>query len=760
MTTTSVRRKLTAILSADVKGYSLLMAEDEEATVRTLTAYREVMSSLIKQFRGRVVDTPGDNLLAEFASVVDAVQCAVEIQRVLKAKNAELAENRRMEFRIGVNLGDVIEEGDRIYGDGVNIAARIEGLAEAGGICISGTAYEHIENKLPLRYDDLGEHTVKNIPKPIRVYRAQMEFEAVPAVSEGKKLGLKRWYGAALIIAAIIVVGAAAITIYTNFWRSTAPPAEISSDKQLPFPLPIEPSIAVMPFENLSGDANQDFIADGMSENIIASLSKIPEMIVSSRNNTFAYKGKHIKAQQVAEELGVRHVLEGSIQKSGNRLRITAQLIDAVTGNHLWTEQYEREKKDLFDLIDEVTHEITIELLVKLMYGEQVRAWANGTKNREAWGHVSKTLNLPLTKEDNARAWNALDKAVTLDSDYADAWALLSLTILVDASMQWSESFDDSYTKSIQALQKALALDDSNPLAHAILSFFHAFRNQYEKAIAEGEKAIALGAKHGLVHALYANALERAGRPEEVIKLIKTAMALEPYYSGFYLDVLADAYYRIERYKEAFATWKQLLKRSQPGGIEQINSLEGLTLASIELGRDEEARNYAEQLFDIVPNISISALPNVKGKYRDKGRAELERIWSALRKAGIAPPLLSTAEEYKYSGPPAFTLRYPQGRTEFEFIAPEKVFKVETFGELIEFNVFVEGIPKDIKLEDVGLKIALPRFEKKVNAKIKVLSNEEIELACGTKAYKTKMELDHPTRGHSYSAYPFIGVQG
>ena len=187
MATTSVRRKLTAILSADVKGYSLLMAEDEEATVRTLTAYREVMSSLIQQFRGRVVDTPGDNLLAEFASVVDAVQCAVEIQRVLKAKNAELAENRRMEFRIGVNLGDVIEEGDRIYGDGVNIAARIEGLAEAGGICISGTAYEHIENKLPLRYDYLGEHKVKNIPKPIRVYRAQMEFEAVPAVSEGKK---------------------------------------------------------------------------------------------------------------------------------------------------------------------------------------------------------------------------------------------------------------------------------------------------------------------------------------------------------------------------------------------------------------------------------------------------------------------------------------------------------------------------------------------------------------------------------------------
>ncbi len=447
MTATGVRRKLIAILSADAQGYSLLMAEDEEATVRTLTAYREVMSSLIQQFRGRVVDTPGDNLLAAFGSVVDAVQCAVEIQHVLRARNSELAQNRRMPFRIGVNLGDVIEDDARIYGDGVNIAARLEGLAEPGGICISGTAYEHIENKLPLRYDYLGEHTVKNIPKPIRVYRAKTKFEAVPAVSVGKKRGRQRWYGAALIAAAIIVIGAASLAIYTNFWRSSAPPAEVSSDKQLPFPMPIEPSIAVMPFENLSGDTDQDFIADGLSENIIACLSKIPEMIVSSRNNTFAYKGQYIKAKEVAEELEVRHVLEGSIQQSGNRLRVTAQLIDAVTGNHLWTERYEREKKDLFDLIDEVTHEISIELMVKLIHGEQVRAWANGTKNRKAWGLVSKTLLLPLSKENNALTRKHLEKAIALDSDYADAWALLSLTMLIEASMRWSESYNDSYKK-------------------------------------------------------------------------------------------------------------------------------------------------------------------------------------------------------------------------------------------------------------------------------------------------------------------------
>ena len=332
MSPEAFKRKLTAILSADVEGYGRLMGEDEDATIRTLTSYRELMSLLIQKQRGRVVDSPGDNLLAEFLSVVDAVQCAMEIQQVLKARNAELPENRRMEFRIGVNLGDVIEEEGRIYGDGVNIAARVEKLADPGGICISGSAHEQIENKLPLSYAYLGKHTVKNIRKPIRVYLALTEFEAGPSVGWSKKIRLKRWRWSALGAVAALLVAAGVFTIWTHVWHPSSPHEAVPSPDKMLFTLPIEPSIAVMPFENLSDDPRQEKMADGISENVIAALSKIPEMIVSARNSTFAYKGKHVKVQQVAEELGVRHVLEGSVLKSGNKLRITAQLVDAVKG--------------------------------------------------------------------------------------------------------------------------------------------------------------------------------------------------------------------------------------------------------------------------------------------------------------------------------------------------------------------------------------------------------------------------------------------
>jgi class 3 adenylate cyclase len=274
MTSEEFKRKLTAILSADVKGYSRLMGADEEATVRTLQAYKEVMASSIQHHRGRVVGTAGDSVLAEFASVVDAVQCAVEIQQVLRAKNAMLSETRRMEFRIGINLGDVIEEGDTIYGDGVNIAARLEGLAEPGGICISESAYQQIENKLPLRYDYLGEHEVKNITKPVRVYKAQIEPEAAPS----------------------------------------RPHFEVASKEKMAFPMPDKPSIAVLPFVNMSRDPEQEYFSDGITEEIITALSRVPNLFVIASNSVFTYKAKPVMVKQVSEELGVRYVVEGSIR--------------------------------------------------------------------------------------------------------------------------------------------------------------------------------------------------------------------------------------------------------------------------------------------------------------------------------------------------------------------------------------------------------------------------------------------------------------
>ena len=310
MTQEGFKRKLTAILSADVAGYSRLMGEDEEATVRTITTYREVLTTLIQQHNGKVVDSPGDNLLAEFASVVDSVQCAVAVQKEIKSLNDELPENRKMRFRIGINLGDVIQEEERIYGDGINIAARLEGLAKPGGICISGTSYDQVKNKLNLGYKNLGEHSVKNIAEPVRVYRVLTEFEAAEVI--GEKIKSRKWIALTVAIALIVAVGGSA---GWYFYLSQSTKIEPASVEKMAYPLPDKPSIAVLPFDNLSGVPDQGYLADGITENIITALSYIPEIFVIARNSTFTYKGKAVKAQEVAEDLGVRYILEGSVQR-------------------------------------------------------------------------------------------------------------------------------------------------------------------------------------------------------------------------------------------------------------------------------------------------------------------------------------------------------------------------------------------------------------------------------------------------------------
>ena len=371
MTLDQLKRKLAAILSADVQGYSRLMGEDEEGTIHTLKVYMEVITGFIQQHRGRVVATGGDSVLAEFASVVDAVRCAVGIQEELKDRNKELPEERRMEFRIGVNLGDVVEEGDNILGDGVNIAARVQGLAEAGGICITGTAYDQVKNKLALSYEYVGEQTVKNIKEPVKIYRVLMEPgtkvpEVVPSPIPEEKKPARSWSSRWVLIGAALVVIAAAAVLYLFAFRPSATKTEVASMKKMAFPLPDKPSIAVLPFVNMTEDPKQEPLCDGLTEEIITVLSKIPDLFVIARNSTFTYKGKPVKVKQVSEELGVRYVLEGSMQKSGDRLRITAQLIDALTGNHIWAERYDRELKDLFSMQDEVALKILKALQVKI----------------------------------------------------------------------------------------------------------------------------------------------------------------------------------------------------------------------------------------------------------------------------------------------------------------------------------------------------------------------------------------------------------
>jgi TolB-like protein/class 3 adenylate cyclase len=378
------KRKLTAIFSADVAGYCLLMGEDEAATVKTLDAYKQIMFSLIKQHRGRVTDSPGDNLLAEFASVVDAVQCGVAVQKELQARNADLPENRRMQFRIGINLGDVIEEREKIYGDGVNIAARLESCADPGGICVSKTAFDHIETKLPLGYEYLGEKEVKNIAKPVGAYRVLMDPRVTVAGAKGKKPPSPVWRRKAILAgaAAAIVVTIAAV-VWNFYFRP--PPIDPAAMEKMAFPLPDKPSIAVLPFVNMSEDKSQEFFSNGLTEEIITALSKSSQLFVIASNTSFTYKGKPVKAKQVSGELGVRYVVEGSVRKAGDRMRITAQLIDAGAERHLWGDRYDRELKDLFAVQDDITKNIITAVHVNLNDGERARVVSKRTSNLDAY---------------------------------------------------------------------------------------------------------------------------------------------------------------------------------------------------------------------------------------------------------------------------------------------------------------------------------------------------------------------------------------
>ena len=386
-----VIRKLKAILSADVKGYSLLMADDEAFTIQTLKEYRDIMSTYIEQHNGRVVDAPGDNLLAEFSSAVDAVQCAVEIQEILKDKNDKLPNDKRLEFRIGVNIGDVVQDGDRIYGSGVNVAARIEGLSDPGGVCISRNTYDHIKDKLKLGYEYLGQHEVKNIKDPVRVYKVLFDPEdAGKLIGEKPERAKKKWVFALVIVTAIIVT-----SIFWYFYQSTMKPTfEPASLENMALQLPDLPSIAVLPFDNMSGDPKQEFLSDGITENIITALSKVPRLFVIARNSTSTYKGKPVKVKQVSEELGVQYVLEGSVQRSADRIRITAQLIDALKGHHLWAERYDRDLTEIFSLQDEITLKILKAIQVKLTEGETYRAvpYAGGKQDLDCYLKTMEAL--------------------------------------------------------------------------------------------------------------------------------------------------------------------------------------------------------------------------------------------------------------------------------------------------------------------------------------------------------------------------------
>jgi len=619
------KRKLTAILSADVKGYSRLMGQDELATVETLKRYREVISSLVLQYSGRVVDSPGDNILAEFISVVDAVECAVEIQEELHEKNAGLPEDRRMEFRIGVNLGDVIDDEGRIYGDGVNVAARVEGLADGGGICISGIAFDSVRNKLNLGYEYLGEHHVKNITEPVRVYKVLTEPEAAGKVLREGKPRPRRWPLAAVAVVLIVALGS--LALWNFYFR---PDMEPASEKKMAFPLPDKPSIAVLPFDNMSGDPKQEYFSDGLTEEIITALSKVPRLFVIARNSTFTYKGTPVKVNQVAEELGVRYVLEGSVRKETDRVRITAQLIDALTGHHLWAERYDRDLKGIFALQDEVTLRILQTLQVKLTAAEQYIAFRKGTDNLQAYLKMleARESASKSNPEGYAMAGRLAEEAMALDRNYPGPYLMLSASHLMEMRFGTSESPEQSLKTAEELVQKALSLDDQLAEGHAFLGRIYLTKRQYDKAVTAGQRACDLAPNSPFVHAALGYTLLHAGRAEEAITYFKQAIRLNPFPPSWYLASLGGAYFMQGRYDDAIAAFE----KGRLLAPESVFPRAGLAAAFSEQGRQEEARAEAAEVLRLDPKFSVASY--VKGMLY-KNKEDADRYVVALRKAGL-----------------------------------------------------------------------------------------------------------------------------
>ena len=621
------KRKLTSILSADAVGYSRLMEDDEEATVRTLTSYREVIATLIKQHNGIVVDSPGDNLLAEFLSVVDAVQCAVSIQNEITARNQDLPENRKMQFRVGINLGDVIQEGKRIYGDGVNIAARLEDLADPGGICISKTAFDQIERKLPYGYEFIGDQTVKNISRPVGAYRVMLQPRVtVAGEPEREKPAVSRrmpiLIGAVAVFVLVVSVG-----IWQFYVRR--PTIEPASIEKMAFPLPDKPSIAVLPFDNMSGDPEQEFFSDGLSEDIITALSKSPQIFVIARNSSFTYKGKPVKVQQVAEELGVRYVLEGSVRKDTERVRITAQLIDAVKGVHLWAERYDRELKDIFAIQDDITKQIISALHVKLTIGEDARLLSRYTNNLEAYLKVLEGDShwLRFNKNDNNLARRLFEESIALDANYLPAYISLAWTYLNDAAYGWSESRTKSLETAYELAQKALSIDDSFPGIYSTLGSIHLQKGEMKEALALRQKAVALEPNsanyHGLLGITY---LFMGDRTDEAIAELKIANRLDPFPPDWALHYLGTAYRVDGEYDKAVEYFKKAIINNPNYWLSYL----GLSASYGLLGREEEARAAVAEVLRIDPNFSLGKTPV---PFRNK--ADKERTLEVLRKAGL-----------------------------------------------------------------------------------------------------------------------------
>jgi len=581
-----VQRRLAAILAADVAGYSRLMGADEEGTLAALKGLRrELADPKIKEHRGRIVKTTGDGLLVEFASVVDAVRCAVEVQQEMAERNVGVPDERRIQFRIGINLGDIIKDGRDIYGDGVNVAARLEALAEPGGICVNRVVRDQVRDKLDFAFEDAGEQRVKNIARPLRVYH----------VRSGRVAG------------------------------------EEMNAPQPPLALPDKPSLAVLPFTNMSGEPEQEFVSDGIAEDVITALSHYPSLFVIARNSTFTYKGRAVDVKQVGRELGVRYVLEGSMRKAGNRIRVTAQLIEAETGNHVWAERYDRDLADIFAMQDEITHALTTALTPAIADAELRRAIRKPPESLDAWAayqrglwHLSKA-----NSEDDTIAQNFFRQAIDLDPTFAPGYSALALAQLQAAAVYQKLSLAEAQSSAEALARRAASLDGADAEARSCLGWALQARGELDGALVEIERALAMSPNLAVAHWQRGATLIFSGQPMKGLEALETCIRLDPRdpFMAVRLLHIACGLYFAREYEGVIEAAKRLI-RSYPD-FPMIYRWPAAALG--QLGRAAEAREWLEKAISAAPAAFKMYVHNRVPWFRPEDHAHLVE---GLRKAG------------------------------------------------------------------------------------------------------------------------------
>ncbi len=628
MSKEGMERRLTTILAADVVGYSRLMAADEVGTLAQLKTHRkELIEPKTVDYGGRMVKLMGDGTLMEFGSVVDAVNFAVDVQRAMALRNTDVPEVQRITYRIGINIGDIIVEGEDIYGDGVNVAARLEGLAEPGGICVARNVYNQVEAKVDVAFEDLGEQVVKNIPKPVQVFKVLLDspardHAAIPAPTRKR---ISRWPVVAGGLAVFVV--AAGIALWQRPWEPREEPA---SEANMAFPLPDKPSIAVLPFTNLSDDPSQEYFADGMTEDLITDLSKVSGLFVIARNSSFSYKGQQVKVRQVAEELGVRYVLEGSVRRAGDEVRINAQLIDATTGGHVWAERYDRQLDNIFAVQNAITERIVQALELHLTDSEQEQMDKEPrTTSVEAYDLVLKARKL-MTQFDHkaaAEARDLLNRVIEIDPAYSEAYSLLGFYYF-DEWRVWGRKRDQNLSRALELGTKAVELSPLEPAPHVLLALVYQWRREFDAANAEADTALALQPNDAITLSNLGSMLRWADRSEEALDVLQQAVRLDPFHPPNYMQRLAFAYAGVGDYVQCV----EVAKRAIALDPDFVGSHVELVLCYAAQGAEEEARVAAAEIIRTNPRFTLRGYAAYV-PYTNE--LDLKHDVERLRKAGV-----------------------------------------------------------------------------------------------------------------------------